>query len=49
MLTSWFESRAGALHQEAESALEVLNRSSMPDRDKEHLHEFARSVGLEER
>lgn len=42
-------SRAGALRQEAEATLEVLDRSSMPDRDKKHLHEFARSVGLEER
>lgn len=43
------EARAGALRQEAEATMEVVNRSSMPDRDKEHLHEFARSVGLEER
>ncbi len=43
------ESRTGALRQEAESTLEVLDRSSMPDGDKEHLREFARSVGLAER
>jgi uncharacterized membrane protein len=43
------ESRTGALRHEAESTLDGLNRSSMPDRDKEHIHEFARSVGLEER
>lgn len=43
------ESRSGALRQEAEATLEVVDRSSMPDRDKEHLREFARSVGLEDR
>jgi uncharacterized membrane protein len=43
------ESRTGALRQEAEATLEILDRSAMSDRDKEHLHEFARAVGLEER
>lgn len=43
------ESRTGALRQEAEATLAVLDRSSMPEQDKDHLHEFARSVGLEER
>ncbi len=43
------ESRTGALRQEAEATLEVIERSSIPDRDKEYLHEFARSVGLEKR
>lgn len=44
-----FKARTGSLRQEAEATLEVLDRSSIPDRDKAHLHEFARSVGLEER
>lgn len=43
------ESRTGALRQEAQATIEVINGSSFPERDKEHLHEFARSVGLEQR
>ncbi|MEX2134889.1 MAG: DUF2254 family protein, partial [Acidimicrobiia bacterium] len=42
------ESRTGALRQEAQATIEVINGSSFPERDKEHLHEFARSVGLEQ-
>lgn len=43
------DSRTAALRQEAEATLVVVDSSSMPDRDKEDLHEFARSVGLEKR
>ncbi len=44
-----YESRSRSLHQEAEATLEALDSSPIPERDKEYLHEFARSVGLEER
>ncbi|MEX1037295.1 MAG: DUF2254 domain-containing protein [Acidimicrobiia bacterium] len=43
------ESRTTALRQEAQATIEVIDGSSFPERDKEHLHQFARSVGLEER
>ncbi|CAN5796911.1 hypothetical protein BH23ACT4_BH23ACT4_12240 [soil metagenome] len=43
------EGRNGALRAEAQAIIEVIDRSTFPERDKEHLHEFAQTVGLEER
>jgi uncharacterized membrane protein len=43
------ESRSGALRLEAAATLEAVDSSRIPDQDKAHLHDFARSVGLEDR
>jgi uncharacterized membrane protein len=48
LVEAGLEGRTGALRDEAEATLEVVERSTMTEADKRHLRSFARTVGLAE-